>query len=226
MTVSEAFWSDRRTAGLALAARLRELDPHPAGSVVVGLPRGGVVVAAEVARALHLPLTTWSVRKLALPTQPEIALGALAPGGVILWDPHTAWMFDEHPVLRDQVVEREGRELERRRRLYGDADPSELKGRQLIVVDDGIATGLSVRAALTSLQRLGPARVVLAVPVAAHQSLPALRELVDELVLLAAPDDLVAVGLHYGRFDPVADAEVLATLRQVAVLPSPPPEPS
>jgi predicted phosphoribosyltransferase len=175
---------------------------------------------------LYLPLTTWSVRKLALPTQPEIALGALAPGGVILWDPHTAWMFDEHPVLRDQVVEREGRELERRRRLYGDADPSELKGRQLIVVDDGIATGLSVRAALTSLQRLGPARVVLAVPVAAHQSLPALRELVDELVLLAAPDDLVAVGLHYGRFDPVADAEVLATLRQAAVLPSPPPEPS
>ncbi|MCS5691855.1 phosphoribosyltransferase family protein [Cyanobium sp. FGCU-6] len=214
MIASDAFWSDRRTAGLALAARLRDLPPHPAGSVVVALPRGGVVVGAEVARALQLPLTTWSVRKLALPTQPEVALGALAPGGVILWDPHTAWMFDEHPVLRDQVVEREGRELERRRLLYGDADPSALTGRQLIVVDDGIATGLSVRAALTSLQRLGPARVVLAAPVAAHQSLPALRELVDELVLLAAPDDLVAVGLHYGRFDPVDDAEVLATVRQ------------
>ncbi|MCS5700176.1 phosphoribosyltransferase family protein [Cyanobium sp. FGCU-52] len=214
MIAPDAFWTDRRAAGLALAARLRELHPHPAGSVVVALPRGGVVVAAEVARALRLPLTTWSVRKLALPTQPEIALGALAPGGVTLWDPHTAWMFNEHPVLREQVMEREGRELERRRLLYGDADPADLRGRQLIVVDDGIATGLSVRAALTSLQRLGPARVVLAVPVAARQSLPALRELVDELVLLAAPDDLVAVGLHYGRFDPVDDAEVLAILRQ------------
>jgi len=215
MVASDAFWNDRRAAGLALAARLRALLPHPAGSVVVALPRGGVVVAAEVARALQLPLTTWSVRKLALPTQPEIALGALAPGGVILWDPHTAWMFEEHPVLRDQVIEREGKELERRRRLYGDADPSELRGRPLIVVDDGIATGLSVRAALISLQQLGPAHLVLAVPVAARQSLPALRELVDDLVLLAAPDDLVAVGLHYGRFDQVDDAQVLELLRQV-----------
>jgi len=218
MIALDAFWTDRRAAGLALAARLRELHPDPTGSVVVALPRGGVVVAAEVARALRLPLTTWSVRKLALPTQPEIALGSLAPGGVILWDPHTAWMFNEHPVLRDQVIEREGKELERRRLLYGDADPADLHGRQLIVVDDGIATGLSVRAALTSLQGLGSARLVLAVPVAARQSLPALRELVDELVLLAAPDDLVAVGLHYGRFDPVDDAEVLDLLRLQAAI--------
>lgn len=213
MTAPEALWFDRRAAGQALAERLQQQAPPRADALVLGLPRGGVVVAAEVARALGLPLSSWSVRKLALPTDPEVALGALAAGGVVLWDPQAAWKVHQNPVLRDQLLAREGRECERRCRLYGDPDPAELRGRELIVVDDGIATGLTVRAALTSLARARPARLVLAVPVAADQSLPALRDLCDALVVLAAPRNLVAVGCHYRHFEPVEDQQVLECLR-------------
>lgn len=213
MVAPAAFWFDRRAAGLDLAERLAQEAPPQGDALVLALPRGGVVVAAEVARALRLPLATWSVRKLALPTDPEIALGALAPGGVVLWHAQMSWMFDQNPVLRDQVLEREGRELERRRRLYGDPDPAALQGKELIVVDDGIATGLTVRAALTSLGHARPARIVLAVPVAAPQTLPALRSLCDALVVLSAPRDLMAVGCHYRHFEPVEDQQVLDCLR-------------
>jgi putative phosphoribosyl transferase len=206
------YWSDRTAAGLELAVRLEPFRSHADATVLVALPRGGVAVAAPMAHQLQLPLTTWAVRKLALPTNPEFAIGAMAPGDVVLWDPSSSRGLLHYPDLRRSILERESRELRRRQQLFGDAPPELLSDRQLIVVDDGIATGLTVRAALVSLRQLHPKRLILAVPVAANRVLHELRELVDELVVLAPVDDLIAVGCHYFRFEQLSDNDVLTLL--------------
>jgi len=206
------YWSDRSAAGIELAARLAGRAAQMDKAIVVALPRGGVAVAAEIAHRLDLPLTTWSVRKLALPTSPEFAIGAIAPGEVVLWDPSSSRGLINYPDLRRTILEREGRELRRRQQLFGDAMPEQLRQHPLIVVDDGIATGLTVRAALVSLRQLRPQRLMLAVPVVASRVLRELRELVDEAVVLAAVDDLIAVGCHYFHFEQLSDADVLTLL--------------
>jgi len=206
------YWTDRSAAGVELAAQLEPWRNQADSTVLVALPRGGVAVAAEIARALNLPLTTWAVRKLALPTSPEFAVGAIAPGDVVLWDPASSRGLINYPDLRRTILEREGRELIRRQQLFGDATPDQLSNRQLIVVDDGIATGLTVRAALVSLRKLRPRRLILAVPVVATRVLQELRDLVDEAVVLAPVDDLIAVGCHYFRFEQLSDADVLNLL--------------
>ena len=206
------YWTDRSAAGVELAAQLEHWRNQADSTVLVALPRGGVAVAAEIARALNLPLTTWAVRKLALPTSPEFAVGAIAPGDVVLWDPASSRGLINYPDLRRTILEREGRELIRRQQLFGDATPDQLSNRQLIVVDDGIATGLTVRAALVSLRKLRPRRLILAVPVVATRVLQELRDLVDEAVVLAPVDDLIAVGCHYFRFEQLSDADVLNLL--------------
>lgn len=206
------YWTDRSAAGVELAAQLEPWRNQADSTVLVALPRGGVAVAAEIARALNLPLTTWAVRKLALPTSPEFAVGAIAPGDVVLWDPASSRGLINYPDLRRTILEREGRELIRRQQLFGDASPEQLSHRQLIVVDDGIATGLTVRAALVSLRKLRPRRLILAVPVVASRVLHELRDLVDEAVVLAPVDDLIAVGCHYFRFEQLSDADVLNLL--------------
>ena len=216
-------WTDRSAAGMELAGRLESSLGPPEASILVALPRGGVAVAAEIARQLDLPLTTWAVRKLALPASPEFAIGAIAPGEVVLWDPSSARGLSHYPDLRQMILEREGRELRRRQQLFGDAAADQLRNRQLIVVDDGIATGLTVRAALLSLRQLQPQRLTLAVPVVASRVLRELRELVDEAVVLAAIDDLIAVGCHYDHFEQLSDHDVLALLagcrRRVVAIP-------
>lgn len=204
-------WRDRTQAGEALAARLLAWRGDPA-AVVVGLPRGGVVVAAAVAAALRLPLASWAVRKLAHPDAPELAVGAIAPGGVLLWDEPYLRQLHLDPQLRRRLVAEQDRELRRRQRLYGDPAPTSLSGRTLLVVDDGIATGLTVRAALQSLRQIRPGRLVLAVPVLDRRLAARLRPLVDQLVALAEVDDLRAVGCWYQRFEPVQDAEVMGLL--------------
>ncbi|MEN9539911.1 MAG: hypothetical protein RLZZ459_2 [Cyanobacteriota bacterium] len=206
------YWTDRSAAGVELAAQLEPWRNQADSTVLVALPRGGVAVAAEIARELNLPLTTWAVRKLALPTSPEFAVGAIAPGDVVLWDPASSRGLINYPDLRRTILEREGRELIRRQQLFGDATPEQLSHRQLIVVDDGIATGLTVRAALVSLRKLRPRRLILAVPVVATRVLQELRDLVDEAVVLAPVDDLIAVGCHYFRFEQLSDADVLNLL--------------
>lgn len=208
-------WSDRTAAGLELAARLGQGRHQAANTVLVALPRGGVAVAAAIAQQLQLPLTTWAVRKLALPVDPEFAIGALAPGDLVLWDPLSARILNHQPDLRCTILDRERRELRRRQQLFGDAPAAVLRQRQLIVVDDGIATGLTARAALLSLRQLEPARLILAVPVVATRVLEQLRPLVDQAVVLAAVDDLIAVGCHYKRFEQLRDAEVLNLLASV-----------
>ena len=212
-------WRDRRQAGEALAKALMAWRGDPS-AVVIGLPRGGLVVAAAVAEALQLPLASWAVRKLAHPQAPEVAVGAIAPGGVLLWDEPYLRQLHLEPPLRRELVAAQDRELHRRQRLYGDPPAASLRGRNVLVVDDGIATGLTVRAALQSLRQAQPARLVLAVPVLDQRLLDRLSPLVDQLVALTAVPSLQAVGLWYERFDPVSDAEVLevmATARAASI---------
>ena len=211
MSRQPPLWDDRRAAGRALAERLVRWRGR-SDARVVGLPRGGVVVAAEVAKALDLPLVSWAVRKVAHPQAPELAIGAIAPGGVLLWDEPYLRQLQLDPLLRRHLVAEQDDELRRRQRLYGDPAPAALRGCHLLVVDDGIATGLTARAALQSLRLCRPASVVLAVPVLDGTVLPRLETLVDDLEVLAVVDQLSAVGLWYRRFEQVADADVLALL--------------
>lgn len=204
-------WRDRRQAGAQLALALQAWLGDPQ-TVVIGLPRGGVVVGAAVADALQLPLASWAVRKLAQPAAPEVAVGAIAPGGVLLWDEPYLRQLHLDPLLRRRLVAEQDQELRRRQRLYGDPPAATLRGRHLLVVDDGVATGLTVRAALQSLRQVRPSRLTLAVPVVDQCLMGWLGSLVDELVTLAAVPSIEAVGLWYERFEPVADGEVLALL--------------
>lgn len=183
-------------------------------ALLLGLPRGGVAVAAAVADQLQLQLATWAVRKLTHPTAPEYAIGALAPLGVVLWDQEAVRRFSLSPDQQQRLVEAQLLELERRQQLYGDPSAASLRGRHLLVIDDGIATGLTVRAALTSLRRTDPASLVLAVPVVDHRVVPLLQPLVDELVALAVVDHLRAVGEWFGHFEQLRDQQVLALLAQ------------
>ena len=206
-------WDSRQAAGLALAERLRAWRDHP-GALVIGLPRGGVVVAAEVAGALHLPLASWAVRKLGHPADPEVAIGAIAPGGVVLWDLPCLRRLGLSPQQQARLVADQRRELERRQCLFGDPGVAVLRDRPLLVVDDGVATGLTVRAALASLRQGQPRRLVLAVPVIDGAVATSLEPALDGLVALARVRGLRSVGGCYRHFDQVGDATVLALLAQ------------
>jgi putative phosphoribosyl transferase len=208
---SPPLWSDRHQAGLALAALRPDLHPP---ALVLALPRGGVPVAAAMADQLGLPLATWSVRKVVDPANPEVAIGAVAPGGVTVWRDGGAEALHERAARRGGWLADQQAELARRQVRYGDPDPAALKGRLLVVVDDGIATGMTLRAALLSLQRCAPASLQLAVPVADRQVLASLAPLVERITVLAAVRRLTAVGLWYRRFEQLSDAEVLALLAQ------------
>ncbi len=208
---SGARFKDRQDAGRRLATRLERFrDEQP---VVVGIPRGGVPVAAEVARALGAPLDIAVVRKIGAPQNPEYAIGALAEGGVQVLSDETVRAIGLSDVEVQALIERVGRELsERTRRYRGSRTPAELTGRTAILVDDGLATGRSARAAVRSLRERGAARVILAVPVAAPESVQALREEADEIVCVEMPEDLWAVGLWYEDFQPTTDEQVAALL--------------
>jgi predicted phosphoribosyltransferase len=208
-------FEDRRDAGRQLAAallRFKKADP-----VILALPRGGVPVAFEVARALDAPLDVLLVRKIGAPGHEELALGAVVDG------------LHPQTVLNEEIVElaapparyiehvkaRQLAEIERRRRLYrGDEAPIEVADRTAIVIDDGIATGATVKAALQGVRRNGPRRVVLAVPLAPEDSLHDLAGACDEIVCLSSPSPFFAVGTHYQDFSQTTDEEVIALLSQ------------
>ena len=206
MTRSPPLWVDREDAGRKLARRFSDRISDPQ-AVLVALPRGGVAVAAPMAEILRLPLVSWAVRKIAHPTAPEFAIGALAPGGVILWDKDDggARLGQEE---RRHLVRLQQEELRRRQQRFGAPSPDRLSDRHLIVVDDGIATGMTVRAALASLKQLQPASLALAVPVVDGRLLPDLKPLVDRFEALAIVRQLRAVGEWYEWFDQVEDEEV------------------
>lgn len=207
-------FADRRDAGRRLAARLKGETRRP---IVLALARGGVAVGVEVARALAAPLEVLLAQKLGAPGEPELALGAIAEGRppVRLQDDRLITALRVAPETLAAIEARAGEEIARRRLLYRDDRPlPALEGASAIVVDDGVATGATMGAALRAVRAAKPARLVLAVPVAATAALGALRAITDEIVCLECPDRFLAVGQFYASFRQVSDAEVLEMLAE------------
>jgi predicted phosphoribosyltransferase len=205
---------DRLEAGRVLATRLDKYANRP-DVLVLALPRGGVPVAFEVARALNAPLDVFLVRKLGAPGQPELAMGAIASGGasVVNEDVVRALGITEDE-LRD-VAAKEMQELERRERAYrDDRPPPDVRGKTVILIDDGLATGSSMMAAVAALRQEHPERIVVAVPVAARATCDQLAAQVDDVVCAMTPEPFMAVGLWYEEFSQTSDDEVRDLLRR------------
>lgn len=217
---------DRTAAGRELAQALCERALRPP-VIVLALPRGGVPVAREVARALNAPLDVLVVRKIALSSDPELAVGALAPGGILVREPGHGPIGDPDDALFEQSLQRELLELQRRELLYRAGKPAlQLDGMTAVVVDDGLATGSTMVAALQSARHAGARKVVCAAPVASREAIARIAPLVDDLVIIHVPDFLYSVGEWYGHFEQVADTEVLRLLgeeRNRATRREPPP---
>ena len=214
-------FEDREAAGRALAAGLGAWRARP-DAIVLGLPRGGVPVAFEVARALDLPLDVLVVRKLGLPWQPELAMGAIAGGGALVVNEEVLRYLPPGDGAFEAVRAREQRELERREREYrGDRPPLDPRGLSVILVDDGLATGATMEAAVRSLQSLGARRVVVAVPVAAVEARERIASVADEVVCLETPEFFSAVGQWYRDFGQTSDTEVTELLACARRRPAP-----
>lgn len=210
-------FEDRRHAGRALAEALQPLAVH--APLILAMPRGGVPVAYEIAQALRAPLDVVLVRKIGAPGNEELALGAVIDGAHPQWVVNAGLMrqLNPPPGWFEAEMQRQLAELERRRQRYcGDRPPPSVAGRCVIVVDDGIATGASARAALKGLAKAGAQRRVLAVPVGPAQEIAALRAEVDDLICLAMPEPFVGVGRHYADFTQTNDEDVIELLARAA----------
>ena len=199
---------DRLDAGRRLAEKLSDYAGKP-DVVVLALPRGGVPVAAEVARALDAPLDIFLVRKLGLPGQEELAMGAIASGGSQVLNTSLLRRLHVPPETVDAVAMRERQELDRRERVYrGSNAPPPVRGKTVILVDDGLATGASMHAAVTALRAQEPARIIVAVPVGAPSTCEDLRRIADDVVCAETPEPFAAVGQWYDDFSQTSDDEV------------------
>lgn len=210
-------FADRREAGRLLAERLTDRLPdlRARRPVVLGVPRGGVVVAAEVASALDAPLDVIMAGKVGAPFNPELAVGAVAPGGVLLVNnPVARQLGVEEGDLTVPAREKEQEMAERLARFRQGRPAVELVGRTAILVDDGVATGLTLAAAILSLRRQEPAAVILAAPVASREAVSYLQTLVDEVVCLLVPPDFIAVGRYYEDFGETSVEDVVRLLAQ------------
>jgi len=209
---------NRTEAGQKLAARLQAYNHQP-DVLVLALPRGGVPVGYEIARALHAPVDVFVVRKLGVPWNPELAMGAVATGGVRVFEEETVRMLAIPGEEIAKVAAREVRELERRERAYrGGRTPFPVAGRKVILVDDGVATGSTMRAGVAALRRLRPAQIVIAVPVAPRATCAMLRKLADEVVCLIEAEDFFAIGEWYEDFSQLTDQDVQKLLSDTSGL--------
>lgn len=213
MPRAEMLFEDRGDAGRQLAERLAPYaEEHP---MVFALPRGGVPVGKEVSHSLGAPLEVVVSRKLGAPGQPEFGIGAVAPGGVRVLNERVVRALGIEEAYLEMISARELAEAERRLKLFrGDRPYPDLEGRTVILVDDGLATGVTARAALLALRRMNPRRLVLAVPVCAVQTAELLRPETDDLICLLAPANLEAVGLWYRNFEQTSDEEVVRLLEE------------
>jgi putative phosphoribosyl transferase len=207
-------FEDRSDAGRRLADHLNEYV-NQTGVVVLGLPRGGVPVAYEVAQRLHAPLDVFIVRKLGVPGYEELALGAIASGGARVLNPEIVRILPNAEQTLDELVARETIELDRREHLYRDGrPPTKLRDRTVILVDDGLATGATMRAAVSALRQRGVAKIVVAVPVGAPESCQEVQTEVDDLICGIAPPYFQAVGQFYNDFSQTTDKEVQELLKR------------
>ncbi len=213
--MGRALFADRRAAGRALAGLLAHRAGEPE-MVVLALPRGGVPVAAQIARALGAPLDVLVVRKLGVPDREELAMGAIATGGTLVLNEDVLALAQVDRAGLARVALRERRELERRELRYRGGRPApHLAGRRVIVVDDGLATGATMRAGVTAVAEAGARAITVAVPVAAQEALDIFAGRVDELICAATPSPFRAVSAWYGDFTATGDDEVIALLAQM-----------
>jgi predicted phosphoribosyltransferase len=205
---------NRHEAGKTLARALSAYAGRR-DVMILALPRGGVPIASEVADALQAPLDVFTVRKLGVPGQPELAMGAVASGGIALVDARLIQSLRISDEEIGAVVQRETEELHRRESVYRSGrGPLDVRGKTVILVDDGVATGASMRAAIESLRSLAPKAIVVAVPVGAPDTCHHLRSVADDVVCVLQPGDLVAVGAHYEDFQQIGDDEVRELLAE------------
>jgi putative phosphoribosyl transferase len=209
-------FENRADAGVKLATKLSRYANQP-DVLMLALPRGGVPVAYEVARALRAPLDVFIVRKLGVPGYEELAMGAIASGGVRVMNDDIARSFDFPQTVINSIARREEAELRRRERLYrGNRPAPNVHGRTVILVDDGLATGSTMRAAAVALRQMGPSKVIVAVPVAAPETCAEFRSEVDDVICFATPDPFMAVGAWYADFSQTSDQEVRDLLERAA----------
>ncbi|CCF84579.1 phosphoribosyltransferase [Nitrolancea hollandica] len=205
---------DRAEAGRLLAAKLGQYANRP-DVLVLALPRGGVPVGYEVAKGLNAPLDVFLVRKLGVPGHEELAMGAIASGGVLVLNDDVVFALRIPQQLIDLVAQREQQELERREQAYrGDRPQPDVHGKIIILVDDGLATGSTMRAAIRALRQREPAKIVVAVPAASPDTCEAFRGEVDDIVCALTPEPFYAVGLWYEDFSQTTDQEVRDLLEQ------------
>lgn len=206
-------FEDRTDAGRKLAEELRPYKRE--NPLILALPRGGVVVAYEVAAALDASLDILVARKLGAPGQPELGIGAIAPDSVIIVDEFLVRYLGISSEELERLAQAETKEMERRLKHYrGDRPYPDLEGRTVILIDDGLATGVTARAAIRAIRKQNPKRLVLAIPVCAPETASKIRPEVDDLVCLQAPLDFRAVGFWYHDFDQTSDDEVIELLRR------------
>ncbi len=206
-------FEDRKAAGRALAALLQKYAGRP-DVLVLALPRGGVPVAFEVAEALGAPLDLFLVRKLGTPGHRELAMGAIASGGVRVLNDEVVRSYGITPAAIEAVAREEQQELERREAMYrGGREPAPLEGRTVILIDDGLATGSTMKAAVQAVRQRNPAHVIVAVPVGARETCEELSAIADEVVCARMPEPFSAVGQWYLNFDQTTDEEVRQLLR-------------
>lgn len=208
-------FKDRKDAGQQLAQKLiRHLTNQKENPIILALPRGGVVVGYEVAKALKVPLDVLVVRKIGSPFNPEFAIGAIAECDIQIIDQDSARVVGATTRDLKQIINSEREELKRRAGLYRRGkSPKSLKGKTVIIVDDGLATGLTAQAAIESVHKLKAKKIILAVPVCAYETAERLKKIVDDLICLSSQHELSAIGLYYQNFGQVTDEGVVKLLK-------------